>query len=79
MDAAEAEKKYKNVRTAYGRYLRKKKSVPSGSGRDAVPSPAEFSYLDWLANHINRRPSTVTNMQSRDESEGDADHDEELK
>ena len=79
LDAAEAEKKYKNVRTAYGRYLRKKKSVPSGSGRDAVPSPAEFSNLDWLANHINQRPSTVTNMQSHDESEGDADHGEEAE
>jgi len=74
LDAAEAEKKYihENVRTAYGRYLREKTSVPSGSGRDAVPPPAEFSNLDWLVNHINQRPSTVTNMQSRDESEGDA-------
>ena len=45
LDMAEAEKKYKNVRSTYGRYLRKKKSFPSGS--DAVPSPAEFSNLDW--------------------------------
>ena len=79
LDAVEAEKKYKNLRTAYGRYLRKKRSVPSGSGRDAVPSPAEFSNLDWLANHINQRPSTVTNMQSRVESEDDADHGEEAE
>ena len=79
LDAAEAEKKYKNLRTAYGRYLRKKRSVPSGSGRDAVPSPAEFSNLDWLANHINQRPSTVTNMQNRVESEDDADHGEETE
>ena len=64
LDMAEAEKKYKNVRSTYGRYLRKKKSFPSGS--DAVPSPAEFSNLDWLSNHINQRPSTVTNVQSRD-------------
>ena len=33
--------------------LEKKKSVPSGSGCDAVPSPAEFSDLDWMSNHIN--------------------------
>ena len=59
--------------------MRKKKSVPSGSGRDAVPSPAELSNLDWLANHINQRPSTVTNMQSHDESEGNADHGEEAE
>lgn len=80
LDAAEAdEQKYKNVLTAYGRYLREKKSGPSGSGRDAVPSPAEVSNLDWLSNHINQRPSTVTNVQSRDESEDDADHGEEAE
>ena len=58
---------------------KKKKLVPSGSGCDAVPSPAEFSNLDWLANHISQQPSTLTNVQSRDESEGDADHDEEAE
>ena len=61
------------------RYLRKKKSVPSGSGCDAVPSPAEFSNLDYLSNHINQRPSSVTKAQSRDESEDDADHGEEAE
>ena len=80
LDGAEAEKKYKNVGTAYGQYLRKKKrSVPSGSGRDAVLSPAEFSNLDWLSNHINQRPFTVTDEQSRDDSEDDADHGEEAE
>ena len=59
--------------------MRKKKSVPSGSGRDAVPSPAEFSNLEWLSNHINQRPSTVTNVQSRDEREDDANHGEEAE
>ena len=29
---------------------------------------SEMVYLDWLSNHINQRPSTVTNMQSRDEN-----------
>ena len=77
LDAAEAEKK--NVRTAYGRYLRKKKHVTSGSERDVVPSPSEFSNLDWLSNHINQRPSAVSNVQSRDESEDDADHVEEVE
>jgi len=56
-----------------------KKKVPSGSGCDAVPSPSEFSNLDWLANHINQRTSTVTNMQSHNESEGEADHGEEAE
>ena len=79
LDAAEAEKKYNNVQTAFGWYLKKKKDVPSGFGRDAVPCPAEFSNFDWLANHINQWPSIVTNMQVRDESEGDADHGEEAE
>ena len=56
-----------------------KQSVPSGSGRDAVLSPAEFSNLDWLSNHINQRPFSVTNVQSRDESKDDADHGEEAE
>ena len=39
-----AEKRCKNIRTAYGRYLKKTRNVPSGSGRDAVPRiPKNFS------------------------------------
>ena len=37
MTAKEAEEKYKSIRTSYGRYLKTKKNVPSGSGRNAVP------------------------------------------
>ena len=33
MTAEEAEKKYKSIRSSYGRWLRKLKKVPSGSGR----------------------------------------------
>ena len=33
MTAEEAEKKYKSIRSSYGRWLRKVKKVPSGSGR----------------------------------------------
>ena len=29
MSAADAEKKFKNIRTGYGRYLKKLKSIPS--------------------------------------------------
>lgn len=47
--------------------------------RDAVLSPAGLIYLDWLANHINQQTSTVTDIQSRDESEDDADHGEEAE
>ena len=79
LDGAEAEKKISECRNSVWAILEKKRSVPSGSGRDAVLSPAEFSNLDWLSNHINQRPYTVTNVQSRDESEDDADHGEEAE
>ena len=35
----EAVNKLKNIRSAYTRFLKRKKSTPSGSGRDAVPTP----------------------------------------
>jgi len=37
LSAAEAEVKFRNIRTPYGRYLKRLKLLPSGSGRDAVP------------------------------------------
>ena len=37
LSAAEAEVKFRNITTAYGRYLKRLKTLPSGSGRDAVP------------------------------------------
>ena len=70
-------------RTAYGRYLKKKKSVPSGSGRDAVqPPPAEFVNLEWLETHISQRGDTITNMpsvfpeESNDENEPEPQEEE---
>ena len=36
LSAAEAEVKFRNIRTAYGRYLKRLKMLPSGSGRYAV-------------------------------------------
>ena len=62
LDAPEAERRYKNCSTSYGRYLKKRKSVPSGSGPNAVPTPAEFANLEWLNNHINHRAETGTNI-----------------
>ena len=54
-----AEKRFKNIRTAYGRYLKKKRNVPSGSGRDAVPRiPKEFENFEWLSTIINHRKTT---------------------
>ena len=40
--AAEAEVKLRNIRTAYGRHLKRLKTLPSGSGRDAVPRSENF-------------------------------------
>jgi len=37
LSAADAEVKFRNIRTAYGRSLKRLKTLPSGSGRDAVP------------------------------------------
>ena len=42
LSAAEAEVKFRNIRTAYGHYLKGLKTIPSGSGRDAVPR--EFGF-----------------------------------
>ena len=36
LSAAEAEIKFRHIRTAYGRYLKRLKTLPSGLGRDAV-------------------------------------------
>ena len=67
LDAPEAERSYKNCHTSCGRYLKKQKSVPSGSGRNAVPIPAEFANLEWLNNHINHHAETVTNIAAIDQ------------
>ena len=49
-------------RTAYGRYLKRLKMLPSGSGGDVVPR--EFQNLEWLNPHIAHRPSS-TNLRSK--------------
>ena len=74
MSAADAEKKIKNIRNGYGRYLKKLKSIPSGSGRDAVPVAKDFAGLHWLQQYISHRP-TVSNM-SVNPVEVDSDKDD---
>ena len=71
LTAEEAEKKYKNIRTSYTRYLKKVKSVPSGSGRDAVPKTGEFANLQWLDQHISHRKS-ASNWSNHDSDEEEA-------
>ena len=46
LSAGEAEAKFRNIRTVYARYLKRLKTLPSGSRRDAVPR--EFQNLQWL-------------------------------
>ena len=62
LSVAEAEVKFRKIRTVYGRYLKRLRTTPSGSGRDAVPR--EFQNLEWLNPHIAHRPSS-TNLISK--------------
>ena len=72
----EAEKKYKYICTTYGRWLKKRKSVPSGSGRDAVPKvPPEFENLDGLANHINHKHVAISNLPTQEVSNNEESAD----
>ena len=53
--AEEAGKKYKSIRSSYGRWLRKVKKIPSGSGRDAVFFAGYYENLSWLEQHLSHR------------------------
>ena len=48
----------------YGRYLKRRKSVPPGSGRDAVPIPREFENLRRLSVHIELNGKSRTRVSS---------------
>ena len=41
--------------------MKKVKSIPSGSGSDAVPVPKDFPGLVWLQQYMSHRP-TMSNM-----------------
>eukprot|EP00112_Aurelia_sp_Birch-Aquarium-sp1_P014186 Seg3046.2 transcript_id=Seg3046.2/GoldUCD/mRNA.D3Y31 product="hypothetical protein" pseudo=true protein_id=Seg3046.2/GoldUCD/D3Y31 len=58
----DCEKKFRDLRTSYGRMLRKRKSIPSGSEREAVTD--ENVKLDWLANTIIHQRSYAGHMTS---------------
>ena len=80
LTAEEAEKKYKNIRTSYTRHLKKVKSVPSGSGRDAVPKTGEFANLQWLDQHISHRKSASnwSNLESNEEEASQFQEDDNM-
>ncbi|XP_047139136.1 uncharacterized protein LOC124815042 [Hydra vulgaris] len=54
----QAEEKYKSIRSSYGRWLKSKKNIPSGSGRNSVPP--QFLQLDWLNTFIEHRETTTS-------------------
>ena len=45
-----------------GSFLKGRKSVQSGSGRDAVPIPREFVNLEWLSVHIELNGKSRTRL-----------------
>ena len=64
VEPQEAEAIFKNIRTAYGRFLKRRKNLPSGSGRSDVPVLQEFGNLDWLSTFIEHR-KTTDNLPSK--------------
>ncbi|XP_065647963.1 uncharacterized protein LOC136077633 [Hydra vulgaris] len=56
LTANQAEEKYKSIRSSYGRWLKAKKNIPSGSGSNSVPP--QFLHLDWLNTFIEHRETT---------------------
>ena len=54
-----AEKKFRNIRTAYGRWLRKRRSNPMRNEQDFIPYA--FENCEWLGVHIIHRDSTLSN------------------
>lgn len=56
---AEAEKKYKTIRSSYTRYLKRKRNAPAGSRNADAPTPIAFQNLDWLASHIDHKETSV--------------------
>ncbi|XP_028397294.1 uncharacterized protein LOC114521085 [Dendronephthya gigantea] len=54
---ADADKKYKTMRSSYTRYLKKKRNTPPGA--KVPPLPLAFVNLDWLASHIDHKETSV--------------------
>ena len=65
LSANQAEEKYKSIRSSYGRWLKSKRNIPSGSGRSSVPP--QFLQLDWLNTFIEHR-ETTSNICSTSDS-----------
>ncbi|CAB4001925.1 Hypothetical predicted protein [Paramuricea clavata] len=57
----EAEKRFKNLRSAYTRFLRKIKNMLLGSGRDDLTKHETYKGMEWLRPYIDHR-SSKTNL-----------------
>lgn len=57
ISADECRRRYYNIRTAFGRYL-KSRIPPSGSERDSIEVKPEYQSLRWLISHIEHRNSS---------------------
>ena len=79
--AEEAEKKYKSIRSSYGRWLRKVKKIPSSSRRNAVPFAGDYANLGWLVQHIGHRTrsSNLNRADSDDLNESQSPETEDKK
>ena len=56
----EAKRRYNTIRTRFSKYIRKLRSVRSGSGRDAVPEiKGEFEHLRWLLTYKKHRQGST--------------------
>lgn len=79
MDISTLMKRYDNIRTVFGRYLKSVKP-PSGSGREDVSLDKKYESLRWLVPYIKHREGTTTNVKRKlmDEAsdEADAEQDE---
>ena len=64
LDAAQAEKKYKNVRTSYGRYLRKNKKITSQETSSAID--VRHFVSEYRAKTQKADPGTSLRWPTRD-------------
>ena len=78
IDWAEAQTRYNSIRTNFSKYIKRQRSIRSGSGIGDVPEiKPEYEHLRWLLTHIQHRRSTTnfkrkptTEMLSSEEESG---------
>jgi hypothetical protein len=70
-----AEKKFRNIRTAYGRWLRKRRTNPPRTGQDFIPFA--FENCEWLGMHIIHRESTLNETTCTKADSGSDDDDDD--